>query len=189
MRYKMILTRLTRILPVLLVLALGCACQTNNQSQKAGLRIGVSYSKELDQGPLDGRMLLMISDDASREPRFQISSRNSDAQLIFGLDVDGLKPGDAAIFDAAVFGFPLKSMAEIPPGDYVVQALLHKYETFHRADGHTVKLPMDRGEGQRWNLAPGNLYSTPKKMRIDPRKDELIKCQLWIKLFLPFPKK
>jgi len=27
---------------------------------------------------------------------------------------------------------------------------------------------MDRGEGQHWNLAPGNLYSTPSKLRIDP---------------------
>ncbi|MBK9736755.1 MAG: hypothetical protein IPO92_18055 [Saprospiraceae bacterium] len=25
---------------------------------------------------------------------------------------------------------------------------------------------MDRGEGQQWNLAPGNLYSTPKKITI-----------------------
>ncbi len=38
--------------------------------------------------------------------------------------------------------------------------------TFHRADGHTVKLPMDRGEGQHWNLAPGNLYSTPRKISL-----------------------
>jgi hypothetical protein len=43
---------------------------------------------------------------------------------------------------------------------------LHRYETFHRADGHTVKLPMDRGEGQHWNLAPGNLYSTPQKIAL-----------------------
>ena len=41
------------------------------------------------------------------------------------------------------------------PGEYYVQAVLHRYETFHRSDGHTVKLPMDRGEGQHWNLAPG----------------------------------
>ena len=49
-----------------------------------------------------------------------------------------------------------------------MQALLHRYETFRRADGHTVKLPMDRGEGQQWNKAPGNLYSTPRKVTIDP---------------------
>ena len=54
----------------------------------------------------------------------------------------------------------------MPPGEYYVQALLHRYETFHRADGKTVKLPMDRGEGQQWNLAPGNLYSRPQKIRI-----------------------
>jgi hypothetical protein len=66
----------------------------------------------------------------------------------------------------------------IPAGKYRVQALLHKYETFHRADGHTVKLPMDRGEGQQWNRAPGNLYSTPKEFFIDPNKKETIKIVL-----------
>ena len=25
---------------------------------------------------------------------------------------------------------------------------------------------MDRGEGQHWNLAPGNLYSTPRKITV-----------------------
>ena len=59
-----------------------------------------------------------------------------------------------------------------------MQVLLHCYETFHRAYGHTVRLPMDRGEGQRWNQASGNLYSKPQKVPIDPRKDEIIKITL-----------
>ena len=50
-----------------------------------------------------------------------------------------------------------------------MQALLHRYETFHRADGHVVKLPMDRGEGQQWNRAPGNLLSTPREVASTPR--------------------
>ena len=41
------------------------------------------------------------------------------------------------------------------------------YQTFHRANGTTVKLAPDRGEGQHWNLAPGNLYSKPAKVHID----------------------
>ena len=49
----------------------------------------------------------------------------------------------------------------MPAGDYFVQALLHRYETFHRADGHVVKLPMDRGEGQHWDLAPGTRAALP----------------------------
>ena len=33
---------------------------------------------------------------------------------------------------------------------------------------------MDRGEGQQWNKAPGNLFSTPKEVAIDPAKAETI---------------
>ncbi len=39
---------------------------------------------------------------------------------------------------------------------------------FHRADGKTIKLAPDRGEGQHWNLAPGNLYSKPRKIHVGP---------------------
>jgi hypothetical protein len=71
------------------------------------------------------------------------------------------------VVDAAAFGYPIRSLAQLKPGEYYVQGLLHRYETFHRSDGHTVKLPMDRGEGQQWNRAPGNLYSKPQKLRLD----------------------
>ena len=140
-----------------------------------GVRFAVSFSEERSAEPdnLDGRLLLMISNDPSQEPRFQISDGLT-TQLIFGIDVDGLAPGENAIFDGSVLGYPIDSLNDIPPGRYRVQALLHKYETFHRADGHVVKLPMDRGEGQHWNRAPGNLYNEPVEVRIDAEKDETI---------------
>ncbi|MCH8852105.1 MAG: hypothetical protein IID41_05570 [Planctomycetes bacterium] len=141
------------------------------------LRVGCSFPSARSQVPLDGRMLLMISKDASKEPRFQINA-GANGQLIFGIDVNGLKPEVDAVFDGTVLGFPLRSLDQVPAGEYWVQGLLHRYETFHRADGHVVKLPMDRGEGQHWNRAPGNLYSTPRKVRIDPSKDELIRISL-----------
>ncbi len=144
---------------------------------EGGLRIGVSFPSQRSAAALDGRMLLMLSTDDSREPRFQIGD-NAKTQQIFGVDVNGLKPGDDVVFDASVLGYPLASLKDVPPGEYWVQALLHRYETFHRSDGHTVKLPMDRGEGQHWNRAPGNLYSTPRKIRIDPGKDALIRISL-----------
>ena len=59
-----------------------------------------------------------------------------------------------------------------------MQALLHRYETFKRGDGYTVKMPMDRGEGQQWAQAPGNLYSTPKTVAFDPRKGGTIEIAL-----------
>ena len=147
--------------------------QKKGKRQDPKLCFGFSFSKEQCVESLDGRLLLMISSDSSAEPRFQINE-GPDTQLIFGIDVDGLKPEEEASIDESVFGYPLKSISKIPEGEYWIQGLLHRYEAFHRADGHIVKLPMDRGEGQRWNQAPGNLYSTPRKVRIDPRKDETV---------------
>jgi hypothetical protein len=37
---------------------------------------------------------------------------------------------------------------------------------------------MDRGEGQQWNLAPGNFYSKPVKIKIDNNKTEVIKIEM-----------
>ena len=122
-------------------------------------------------------MLLLISNNNTREPRLQISE-DPTTQQVFGIDVDGLKPGQTATVDAGAFGYPVRSISQLKPGEYWVQALLHVYETFKRKDGHTVKLPMDRGEGQQWSSAPGNLYSTPVKLTIDPGKDASIKITL-----------
>ena len=136
---------------------------------------------------IDGRLLVMLAKDPrAGEPRFQINDSVS-GQLIFGVDVDGLKAGSAATLDGSAIGFPLESIADIPAGTYSVQALIHKYETFKRGDGHTVKMPMDRGEGQQWARAPGNVYSTPQTITIDPRKGGTVTITL-DKTIEPLPK-
>ncbi len=133
-----------------------------NQSTNSIL---VSFSGNANESAVDGRLLLMLSTNDEKEPRFQIGT-GLDAQLIFGMDVSGMQPGEEIIFDDSVFGFPYPSLNEVPPGEYNVQALLHTYETFNLSTGHTVKLPMDNGEGQQWNRSPGNLYSAPFKITI-----------------------
>jgi len=125
----------------------------------------VSFPKERSAKPLDGRMLLLLSTDPSEEPRMQIDDTPR-SQLVFGVNVDGLAPGAAATVDAKAFGYPIRSLKDVPPGEYTVQAVLNLYETFHRADGTTVKLHMDQGEGQHWNITPGNLYSKPQKITV-----------------------
>jgi Putative esterase len=116
--------------------------------------------------PLDGRLLLLVSKDETREPRFQVTATSPSTAQVFGIDVEDLKAGDERTFDSGILGHPLESLSQLPPGEYTVQALLHKYETFRLASGHTVKLPMDRGEGQQWSQAPGNLYSAPRRVRL-----------------------
>jgi hypothetical protein len=132
----------------------------------AAPRFAVTFPPQRSATPLDGRLLLMIAADSTNEPRFLIED-GPGTQLVFGVDVEGWAPGTAVIVDQAAFGYPMRSLAQLPPGRYVVQALLNRYETFRRADGQVVKLPPDRGEGQQWNRKPGNLYSVPRWYIID----------------------
>jgi hypothetical protein len=129
--------------------------------------ITVSFPAAMSSKPLDGRVLFLLSNDPSVEPRMQIDDTPR-SQMIFGVTVDGLKPGEAVTIDGSAPGYPIRSINDVPPGDYTAQAVLNIYETFHRSDGETIKLAPDRGEGQHWNLAPGNLYSTPQKVRVGP---------------------
>jgi hypothetical protein len=151
------------ILSILAIVAImGAVCPAGAATATV---FSVSFPKSRSDKPLDGRILLILSTDASEEPRMQINDTPK-TQIIFGIDVDGMLPGQTRIVDASAAGYPIKSLRDVPPGEYFVQAVLHRYETFHRSDGHTVKLPMDRGEGQHWNIAPGNLYSTPRKVTV-----------------------
>jgi hypothetical protein len=147
------------------------------KNEPSNLRFAISFPVSSTKESLDGRMLLLISTDNAKEPRLQISE-DLNTQQVFGVDVDGLKPGEETIVDRGAFGYPLRSLSGLKPGDYWIQALLHRYETLHRADGHTVKLPMDRGEGQQWNSAPGNLYSRPQKINVRANDDRTIKITL-----------
>ena len=142
-----------------------------------GPRFAIRFSADQSQAPLDGRLLLMISSIDREEPRFQIVDGPA-AQIAFGVDANGWKPGEDATIGAGVLGYPVRDLSQVPAGTYTVQALLHKYETFPRKDGHTVKLPMDRGEGQQWNLAPGNVYSTPQRIQFDPAKRDVFTIAL-----------
>jgi enterochelin esterase-like enzyme len=130
--------------------------------------ISIKLPDSLSKKSLDGRLLLIFSKNFSGEPRFQVND-NPSTQQIFGVDVEYWQPGTSKLITASAFGYPIESLKNIPAGDYNVQAVLHVYETFHRKDGHVVKLPMDRGEGQHWNAAPGNLLSVPMKIKFNPQ--------------------
>src|ERR1700677_4621839 len=134
-------------------------------SQTSAQKISVSFPAAQLSKPLDGRVLLLLSNDPSEEPRMQIDD-SPRSQMVFGVTVDGLKPGQSVTVDDSAAGYPIRKLSEVPAGDYTVQAVLDVYQTFHRANGKTIKLSPDRGEGKHWNLAPGNLYSTPRKVHI-----------------------
>jgi hypothetical protein len=145
------------------------AAQKKLPAKPAGLRFEISFPKEMSATPLDGHVFLLISNNDQQEPRFQISFMPADSQQVFGVDVDALAPEAVASIDSSAPGYPAVSVNDLPAGDYWVQSLLNIYETFHLGNGHTVKLPPDKGEGQHWQVKPGNLYSKPVKIHLDPK--------------------
>ena len=142
----------------------------------------VKINTNLHTENFDGRLLLLFSNNNASEPRFQISDALT-TQIILGKNVDQWAIGATQSIAQEAYGFPKERLSEIPAGDYYVQVLLHKYETFKLKNGKVVKLPMDRGEGQHWNLAPGNIYSKPIKIYFDPKNTEVV--QLTIDQIIP----
>src|SRR6202046_5719275 len=158
-------TACMRLCALSLVLAL--AGGVSLSAQTGVQAVSVSFPASQSSKPLDGRLMLLLSNDPSEEPRMQIDDTPR-SQMIFGVTVDGWKPGQSMTVGDSAAGYPVKSLKDVPTGDYTVQAVMDVYETFHRADGKTVKLSPDRGEGKHWNLAPGNLYSAPRKVHVGP---------------------
>lgn len=137
----------------------------------------VKIKDQLHTENFDGRLLLLFSNNNESEPRFQVSDALN-TQVVFGKNVDHWTKGTIQTMAEEAYGFPKERLSELPAGDYYVQVLLHKYETFHLINGKTVKLPMDRGEGQHWNLAPGNIYSTPIKIHYDPKNTSVVELNI-----------
>jgi len=158
-------------LSVLFLLAICLQC---GSEKKNSVSFSISFTKEMADQAQDGRLLLMLANNDRSEPRMQINDGLT-TQLVFGIDVDGMQPGQEIVIDATVFGFPIQSLSNVSKGDYYVQALINRYETFNLKTGQKIKLPPDQGEGQHWNTKPGNFYSKPQKISIDPASNETFK--------------
>ncbi|MGI9552246.1 MAG: hypothetical protein ACR2MT_13690, partial [Aurantibacter sp.] len=117
------------ILALVLFALVGCQSFDKSRSD-SNFVINVSFSDSASTEAKDGRLLLMLSDNDEGEPRFQIND-GLNTQIVFGMNVSGMGTGQKITFDEEVFGFPYPSLADVPPGEYNVQALLHVYETFN----------------------------------------------------------
>jgi hypothetical protein len=145
--------------------------------QAAGTKFEVSFAESAHAGAITGRVFVVVSTKDKPEPRLQAGSWG-DSGPFFGVDVNALAPEHAAVIDASTPGSPVRSLREIPAGEYYVQAIVNIYTEFHRADGHTVWLHMDQWEGQHFNRSPGNLYSEVQKVHLDPAAGYDVKLSL-----------
>jgi len=154
---------------VCLLSGIPIAAAAGTASKQAPLRIEVKIAGSVQNGEkLTGHLIVIISKDASDEPRFQFHG-TYDSQQGFGVDAENLSPGATIVVDDTTVGYPLRHLGELPPGDYRVQAVFNRYEQFHLASGKTLWLPPEKGEGQHWQTKPGNPMNAPQSVHIDPK--------------------
>lgn len=127
---------------------------------------------------LHGHLVLLFAKTDKPEPRFRLNEDYKSDQG-FGVDAPNLAPGQPIVVDAKTFGYPLRSLSDIKPGEYYVQAVFNIYEPFHHpGSDKTIWLPPDRGEGQHWNRKPGNYYDKPVKIDFNPKSSTVIHLAL-----------
>ena len=135
------------------------------ERQAAGPRFTITFPAAAHSGPITGRAYVAISKTNDRTP---IQQTDTTGVPLFAVNIDQLAAGAEATIDVNTLGYPLKSLRDLPAGDYWAQAFINVYTKFARADGHTVWLHQDQWEGQNWKISPGNIAGTPVQIHWDP---------------------
>jgi putative esterase len=140
--------------------------QASPQSRADAPRIEVLFSKDARAEPVTGMVYVAISRDNRRTP---IEETSPTGVPLFSRFVETLAPDSATAITTDDRGHPLRSLRDLPAGEYWMQPFVNVYTRFPRADGHTVWLHNDQWEGQNWKRSPGNLFGDPVKVTFDPK--------------------
>jgi enterochelin esterase-like enzyme len=160
--------RMRRLLAVAVALAVTGTARTSGGRQSgaaAGPRIEIAFSREARAEPVTGMVYVAISRTNQSSP---IEQTSPTGVPLFSRFVEGLAPGVFAAIAADDRGHPLQSLGDLPAGEYWMQPFVNVYTRFARADGKTVWLHNDQGEGQNWKQSPGNLLADPVRVKFDP---------------------
>eukprot|EP00039_Didymoeca_costata_P023156 m.6184 g.6184 ORF g.6184 m.6184 type:complete len:602 (+) comp3495_c0_seq1:42-1847(+) len=113
--------------------------------------------------PLDGRVLVFFSKNLTGSPINECGDDQTTSQ-VFGVDVLEFTAAKIATISNTTLGYPRKSLKDIPPGKYLLQAQLLRYVEYNRSVGK-ILLPVscvNPGGGDGEYPAPvGTLFSKP----------------------------
>src|SRR5688572_9365065 len=88
------------LLSLLLLVQLHLSPAQSQTNLATSLRFAVTFPASSSSAPLDGRILLLVSTDNSKEPRFQINE-DLNTHQVFGVDVEGFKPLQEVVMDSS----------------------------------------------------------------------------------------
>ena len=123
-------------------------------------RIEITAVSSLLASPVAGRLFVVLGRKANPEPRTTIGQTGMDAASVFGMDIGGFDGTQPAILDDRAAAFPVARLTDVPAGEYVAQAVL------------------DTNIDVKSLSAPGNLYSTPTPVRINPSRGGIVQLRL-----------
>jgi S-formylglutathione hydrolase FrmB len=123
------------------------------------LRFVVDASPALLDAPRDGRVFVVVAREAAPEPRLRIGRTGMDQPLVVARDAR-LVRGGSTVLDQGALAFPLQSLRDLAPGEYFVQALF------------------DSNRDVRSLNAPGNLYSSERRISLDPKRGGTVPLRL-----------
>ena len=146
-----------KALPVALLLF---ALMTGQAWGQKTLRFEVKRGTARTEGLDNGRLLVSIGRKGAARPVFSSGDTGMDAAPVLGRDATGFAPGKTVVLDVNSAIFPIASLAKLPAGDYSVQALFASNRDLRSLD------------------APGNLFSDPVAIHIDPAVGGTIKLVL-----------
>jgi hypothetical protein len=128
--------------------------------------VEISFAKEARAEAVTGMVYVAVSRENRRTP---IEQTSPTGVPLFSHYVEGLAPGAAVAITSDDRGQPLRSLRDLPAGEYWMQPFVNVYTRFPRADGKTVWLHNDQWEGQDWKRSPGNLFGDPVRVKFDPK--------------------
>jgi hypothetical protein len=114
----------------------------------------------MDEAARVERLLLVLGRPGGGEPRLAAGQSGLRVAPTLGVDVTRGEMATTAILDARAAIAPLASLADLPAGKYAVQAVLRTNRDLCLTN------------------APGNYYSKPLVVHLDPAKGETIKLTL-----------
>ena len=130
-------------------------------AQTTSLKFETTIAKGLISVPQKGRLFIFINRTNKNEPRFDDGDVSFDAPPMLAKDVENFKAGETkAVIDNSSISYPIKNLAELPAGEYFVQALF------------------DTNNDLRSLNAPGNLYSEVQKVNLDAKNSAAINLVL-----------
>ena len=127
-------------------------------------RFEVVIASAARKEPVTGRLIVVLAKNKEPEPRYQISPSGA---AMFAVDLDQAAPGATSVVGGDAIGYP-GNLGDIPAGKYWAQAVVNVYQRVTRSDGHTIWVPFNDGRQAPFQVAEGNLFSTPVEVEISP---------------------